>query len=139
MHTPTPEFNPTKKDDLAMLMKLLIKCADVSNPTKKRKLSRQWAEHVMEEFYRQGDQERALGMPLSPFMDRTKPAMAKCQIGFIDYITSPLFEILAQFDDTFQYVSDNLKANRLYWAQELELEQRQQTEKGESADMKKAK
>lgn len=105
-----------------MLLKLLIKCADVSNPTKNGSLSRQWAENVMEEFYRQGDQERECGIPLSPFMDRTKPAMAKCQLGFIDYIAGPLFEILATFDDSFTFVVDNLKNNKVYWAAELSKE-----------------
>src|SRR5690606_29513855 len=39
-----------------------------------------WTERVIEEFYRQGDQERALGLTISPFMDRDKANVAAAQV-----------------------------------------------------------
>ena len=44
----------------------------------------------------QGDQERALGMPISSMMDRTKPNIARSQLGFIDFIVRPTFEQYAR-------------------------------------------
>ena len=37
----------------------------------------------MDEFFRQGDTEASRGLPISPFMDREKTDIAKCQVGFI--------------------------------------------------------
>lgn len=34
-----------------------------------------------EEFFRQGDMEKALKLPVSPLFDRTKPGVTKSQVG----------------------------------------------------------
>lgn len=38
----------------------------------------------------QGDEEAALGLPISPFMDRSTPQLAKLQESFITHIVGPL-------------------------------------------------
>mgnify|MGYP006186375549 CR=1 FL=1 len=40
----------------------------------------------MEEFFRQGDDEEARGMPISPFMDRINENTFKNQSGFLNYV-----------------------------------------------------
>lgn len=97
------------------MMQIAIKCSDISNPTKNPLLCQKWATKVMEEFYRQGDEERRQEMPVSAFMDRTKPAEAKCQIGFIDFIVSPLFDVWTSFLPDMQIALENLEANRTFW------------------------
>lgn len=39
---------------------------------------------------RQGDEEARLGLPISPFMDRSSPQLAKLQESFITHIVGPL-------------------------------------------------
>ena len=73
--------------------------ADIANPAKPLKVCLQWTELVMEEFFRQGDLEQKLGMPISPFYDREKTSTAACQMGFINVIVSPLVEAFADFID----------------------------------------
>lgn len=46
----------------------------------------------MNEFFQQGDRERDLQLPLGPLNDRTKIKLPASQIGFIDFIVSPLWE-----------------------------------------------
>ena len=46
---------------------------------------------MLEEFFQQGDMERAQGLPLSPLMDRTTTALAPSQINFIEFVVAPLF------------------------------------------------
>lgn len=41
-------------------------------------------------FYWQGDEEAGLGLPISPFMDRSSPQLAKLQESFITHIVGPL-------------------------------------------------
>ena len=46
---------------------------------------------MLEEFFAQGDRERAAGLPVSPMMDRTSTSHALSQINFIEFIVAPLF------------------------------------------------
>lgn len=39
----------------------------------------------------QGDREAALGLPISPLMDRSKASLPFSQINFIEFIVAPLF------------------------------------------------
>lgn len=41
-------------------------------------------------FNLQGDEEARLGLPISPFMDRSSPQLAKLQESFITHIVGPL-------------------------------------------------
>ncbi len=65
----------------------------------------------------QGDQERAKNLPVSTFMDRATTLIPKCQVGFLDYIVTPLFEAWNGFmneDGSFEGMA-NLVKNREYW------------------------
>ena len=53
------------------ILKASLHVADVSNPARPHAVCVKWAAAVQEEFFRQGDQERALQLPLSMFMDRS--------------------------------------------------------------------
>ena len=108
-------FDPKDRKDRLMMMQIAIKCADISNPCRPPALCNIWANRVMEEFYRQGDEERKHSMSVSAFMDRTKPAEAKCQIGFIDFIVGPLFEVWANFLPDMTKTLEYLEQNRLHW------------------------
>lgn len=46
---------------------------------------------MTEEFFRQGDQEATLGLPISPLMDRNNSSLPLSQINFIEFIVAPLY------------------------------------------------
>jgi cAMP-specific phosphodiesterase 4 len=71
---------------LAQVLQNLIHCCDLSNPTKPLELYTQWVDRLMEESFKQGDQERAQGLELSPLCDRNTVNVAKCQVGGGGYI-----------------------------------------------------
>jgi len=86
-----PEVIHTPASRLLM-MKMSLKCADVGHTAKSLPLHLKWTERVIEEFYRQGDEERRLGLPISPFMDRQKANVPAAQIGFIEFLVIPMYE-----------------------------------------------
>lgn len=57
-------------------------------------------------------------------MDRETTVISKCQIGFIDYIVYPLYEVWDSYmneSGIFPALA-NLKANKEYWKRCLETE-----------------
>ena len=78
-------------------MQLVIKCGDVSHPSRPLELHLEWSKRICEEFYSQGDLERARGMKISPLCDRNVPASSypQGQLGFINFISKPIFSLLS--------------------------------------------
>ncbi|TKS81100.1 cGMP-inhibited 3',5'-cyclic phosphodiesterase A [Collichthys lucidus] len=80
----------TNENDRLLVCQMCIKLADVNGPLKSKELHLQWTEGIVNEFYEQGDEEASLGLPISPFMDRSAPQLAKLQESFITHIVGPL-------------------------------------------------
>ena len=59
------------------MLQIALKCADISNPCRTWNISRLWSYRACEEFYRQGDRERELNLPLTPICDRNGISVAK--------------------------------------------------------------
>ena len=63
------------------VIKLLIKAADISNPTRPFPVYEKWVGGVMAEFFAQGDAEKARGLPISMNCDRETVVTSKCQVS----------------------------------------------------------
>ncbi|KAI8610286.1 hypothetical protein BC830DRAFT_761143 [Chytriomyces sp. MP71] len=112
--------NLESQENRLMVLEIALKCGDLNNPSKPQEVSFQWSMCVMEEFYRQGDKERELGLPVSNFMDRKFPNVAKCQVGFIDLLVAPLFNTWISFnhDDLSNTImKHNITYNKIFWQQ----------------------
>ncbi|XP_066107111.1 cGMP-inhibited 3',5'-cyclic phosphodiesterase 3B [Saccopteryx bilineata] len=80
----------SNENDRLLVCQVCIKLADINGPAKVRNLHLKWTEGIVNEFYEQGDEEANLGLPISPFMDRSSPQLAKLQESFITHIVGPL-------------------------------------------------
>ncbi|NXC35692.1 PDE3B phosphodiesterase, partial [Campylorhamphus procurvoides] len=80
----------SNENDRLLACQICIKLADINGPAKARDLHLKWTEGIVNEFYEQGDEEARLGLPISPFMDRSSPQLAKLQESFITHIVGPL-------------------------------------------------
>uniref|UniRef100_A0A3B4VDX3 Phosphodiesterase n=2 Tax=Seriola TaxID=8160 RepID=A0A3B4VDX3_SERDU len=99
--------------DRIQVLRNMVHCADLSNPTKPLAVYRQWTERIMEEFFRQGDKERERGMEISPMCDKHTASVEKSQVGFIDYIVHPLWETWGDLvHPDAQDILDTLEDNR---------------------------
>ncbi|MGH0121249.1 UNVERIFIED_CONTAM: hypothetical protein FKN15_025956 [Acipenser sinensis] len=86
----SPGIDWTNENDRLLVCQVCIKLADINGPAKARELHLKWTEGIVNEFYEQGDEESSLGLPISPFMDRSSPQLAKLQESFITHIVGPL-------------------------------------------------
>lgn len=76
-----------QEENQNLVRRMLIKCADVSNPSRPFFYSIEWARRIAEEYFTQTDEEKKRGMPIvMPMFDRGTCSIAKSQIGFIEYI-----------------------------------------------------
>ena len=103
-HAPTPlptplpkntkkkQFNKNALEDRALLLQVVIKAADISNPLRPFMIARLWSDMIIEEGFRQGEKEAQLGLPISPFMDRHTCNQAKMSVGFLDFLVIPLYD-----------------------------------------------
>uniref|UniRef100_A0A2K5P021 Phosphodiesterase n=1 Tax=Cercocebus atys TaxID=9531 RepID=A0A2K5P021_CERAT len=99
--------------DPMQVLRNMVHCADLSNPTKPLELYRQWTDRIMAEFFQQGDRERERGMEISPMCDKHTASVEKSQVGFIDYIVHPLWETWADLvHPDAQEILDTLEDNR---------------------------
>uniref|UniRef100_A0A672M3M3 Phosphodiesterase n=1 Tax=Sinocyclocheilus grahami TaxID=75366 RepID=A0A672M3M3_SINGR len=102
--------------DRIQVLRNMVHCADLSNPTKSLELYRQWTDRIMDEFFHQGDRERERGMEISPMCDKHTASVEKSQVGFIDYIVHPLWETWADLvHPDAQDILDTLEDNRNWY------------------------
>lgn len=85
-----PGIDWSNENDRLLVCQMCIKLADINGPLKCKDLHLKWTEGIVNEFYEQGDEEASLGLPISPFMDRSAPQLAKLQESFITHIVGPL-------------------------------------------------
>jgi len=114
------KFSKEDKTHRSLLLQVLLKAADISNPGKPFEIAKYWATMVQEEFFGQGDLEKEKEFQVSPFMDRETPALPKMQINFIDYLVAPLFGSLREVLPKLQLVCERLEENRKMWKSILE-------------------
>jgi len=99
-------------DAKELILKIIIKFADVSNTSKTWDIYTYWIERIMTEFYRQGDHEREHGLPVTKNFDRNEENAPLCQINFIKFICEPINKVIVTYlqDKIFEKnINYNLK------------------------------
>ena len=80
--------------DRDLALRLALKCADISNATKPVRSAVRWGCAILTETFRQGELERAHGLPVSPVCDRAKVSVASAQLSFMEHVARPLYQAL---------------------------------------------
>jgi hypothetical protein len=84
--TPAKEF-----DSKQQVLELFVHAADVSTQTRPFDIAVEWTWLLFEEFFNQGDLEKAQNLPVSFLCDRTTTNISKSQPGFLNFIVIPTF------------------------------------------------
>ncbi|KAF3832855.1 hypothetical protein F7725_026520 [Dissostichus mawsoni] len=105
----------TSPENRILVKRMLIKCADISNPCRPQELCIEWAGRISEEYFAQTDEEKRQGLPVvMPVFDRNTCSIPKSQISFIDYFITDMFDAWDAFADLpnlMQHLDNNFK----YW------------------------
>ncbi|XP_017881147.1 uncharacterized protein LOC108625558 [Ceratina calcarata] len=104
-------------EDRHFILQIALKCADISNPCRPWDISRKWSHKVCEEFFRQGDYERRLNLPVTPLCDRHTTSIPKIQTGFFKFVVTPLYEEWHRFlgDGLSVSLMKHLRENQKKW------------------------
>lgn len=107
-----------------LILKILLKCADLGHTAKKINQHKRWTGRITQEMFLQGDRERKIGLEPAKYMHREfNKNVAKTQETFLVYLVQPLYEAFCDFLKS-TYVADpsqimqQLKANLAYWSNE---------------------
>ncbi|XP_055533248.1 high affinity cAMP-specific and IBMX-insensitive 3',5'-cyclic phosphodiesterase 8 isoform X2 [Wyeomyia smithii] len=105
-------------ENQVLVRRMLIKCADVSNPTRPLKFCVEWARRIAEEYFTQTDEEKRRNLPIvMPMFDRTTCSISKSQIGFIEYIIHDMMDAWNSFIDMpeiIRYMEHNYSKWKLF-------------------------
>ncbi|MBI3992628.1 MAG: 3',5'-cyclic nucleotide phosphodiesterase [Candidatus Lambdaproteobacteria bacterium] len=96
---------------LELITGSLIKAADIANTTKPFHLARFWGARVMQEFWRQGEREKAQHLEVGPLNDPDSMDVNAAQAGFIKFACMGLFELLCKIDGDIAEMLGNLHRN----------------------------
>jgi len=135
----------TEPAAVSILQATVLHAADIGNLGKPVDLSDKWVTLLKREFFMQGDEERDLGLPISPLCDREVKRFAGPQVGFINFIVKPTFDVLALLmtgveDIILKELMENLEvweARKTTEEKELQAEEEREKEKEKDKDKDK--
>ncbi|KAM3720840.1 putative 3',5'-cyclic phosphodiesterase pde-6 [Dirofilaria immitis] len=100
------------------ICRMLIKCADIGNPTREWELCEKWAMRIVEEYFDQTNEEREKGLPLTmELFDRNICNVPLTQCGFIDMFAREAFTSWTQFSN-IPILLTQLEMNYEKWRQQ---------------------
>lgn len=110
----------TEFESKQFILSACLHAADIGNPARIFPASEEWSNRVMEEFWRQGDLEKKMSLPVSYLCDRTCVNVPGSQIGFISGFTVPIFDKLSQIFPKFQPMLDYAIKSEQEWRKRQE-------------------
>ncbi len=108
--TPATEF-----DSKQFILGACIHATDIGNPARPFHIAEEWTVRVMEEFWRQGDMEKKMKLPVSFLCDRATVKIPQAQVGFITGLVKPLFEKMTEIFPKLQPLLINVQKTEDEW------------------------
>jgi len=88
--TPRKRFEPMdNEDDQQQCLSMIFRAADLGHSAKRWDLHQQWTNRITQEFHTQGDEEKILGLPVSPLCEREGFVLAHEQVCFLQFVCVP--------------------------------------------------
>ena len=78
-------------EDRILILSVTLRSASSFKVIRDRNTFFKWMDKMFEEFYKQGDMEKVLELPISKFMDRENSNKEKAFSNYISVVCKPLF------------------------------------------------
>lgn len=112
----TGEFRWEEKEHRRLLQAIAMTGSDLCASSKPWEVQAETVRVIFEEFYDQGDAERAAGRTPIPMMDRRKPEeQPASQVGFISFICIPCYGLLYRLIPETKPLLDGCLENLQRW------------------------
>jgi hypothetical protein len=98
-----------------IILRSILHAADISNPAKAWNISKKWSDLVVQEFFAQGDVEKAEQLPVSMNMDRSRSFQDEISLNFNDFMVAPFFFALLNALPKLEKAVRHLESNRRQW------------------------
>ena len=95
-----------------LILSNFLHASDISNPVKPEKVYDMWIKLLFDEFFNQGDIEKEKQLPISIMCDRNTTNIDKAQVGFINFIVFPIWDLVYRItpETSLPYIN-NIKSN----------------------------
>ncbi|KIJ62183.1 hypothetical protein HYDPIDRAFT_176703 [Hydnomerulius pinastri MD-312] len=107
------DFAP--KSQKLLLCQAIIKCADISNPSRPPGVSRYWANALMAEWSSQASLEKLWRLPASVSPSECPLTQVRGQIFFVSTFAKPLMDLTARGIPEIKQFADQCTANLAMW------------------------
>lgn len=97
------------------LRNFFLHFADHSNAMKPWELCGRWTDLLFQEFFQQGDAERALKLPLQPLNDRARVNVPYVQLQYITYFVATPSVLMAAMMPAMKMAQENMWSNLDGW------------------------
>ena len=98
-------FRQNDESHRLLLAQIVLKAADLSNTVRDFNEAMRMSQKLTEETHRQGDEEKRLGLKVSPMCDRDdKTPLCFGQVGFYTFVVR---QLMKELHDFFPALSDN--------------------------------
>jgi len=114
-----------RRPDVRKLMKRsLLHFCDVAQPLKSWDTCEDLAARQMDEFFRQGDIEKELGLPVQPLNDRLRVSVPYTQVCYIQFLVAPLAMTMAKLmpplGPSVEVMLENFDTWREMWVEDTD-------------------
>ncbi|CAE7036136.1 pde-4 [Symbiodinium natans] len=113
-----PIFAESSADRSARVVSIYLKAADIGHAGKPTDITKRMTIRIHMEFFAQGEEERQLGLPISPLCDRSEVNIPTSQVGFLRHLVIPLYQAVHFYitsDDLLSDCLNQLEANLSNW------------------------
>lgn len=107
----------------------IMKCADISNPSRPYPVSKHWASALMEEWASQALYEKYLHLPPTVQSNDSPINEAKSQVFFITAFAKPLLDLTIQAIPEMKPFADQCNANLRVWTKRQRALENEQNER----------
>mmetsp|Transcript_101055 Transcript_101055/g.240808 ORF Transcript_101055/g.240808 Transcript_101055/m.240808 type:complete len:876 (-) Transcript_101055:166-2793(-) len=111
-------YTESAADRAVRVVSVYLKAADIGHAGKPLDITRRMTIRIHMEFFSQGDEERELGLPISPLCDRNEVNIAISQVGFLRHLVTPLYKAVHFYITSDDFLIDclnRLEANLNHW------------------------